>query len=277
MDRLHMGGTFLQQVPTVTVGGLPVAIRQGGSIGGLGSALSSVTSAVQAAGDIASLVQNPMALVESAVGDAISAATSELSSVTGQLTGGQFSSLSSALNQVNFALSDFQAHTSNLSGLSASISEIVPDFNKLTDLGNNLTSLGSDTRDNFIQSTASALFSDTQLNDIKDTINVTVLNKFNLIKREDANTPAGQAAIASHVTDITNLLNNQKNTMETIVSADVNNFNESSNNLTYSTSVIGLAEQFSNTDSVSYTLLNRVGKPTTISAFNDAIESSKQE
>jgi hypothetical protein len=57
---------------------------------------------------------------------------------------------------------------------------------------------------------------------------------------------------------------------------DTHNYNESGNNLTASTSVTGLAEQFSDENSVSYTLLNRVGKESTLSAFNSAITESTQ-
>lgn len=278
-DMKTNGGTFLQQIPTVTVGGLPVAIREGGvgTLGSLGGALSSVTAAVQTAGDIASLVQNPMALVESAVGSAISGISSEISSISGQLTGGQLSSLTSIIGDLNTALSDFQAHTSNLAGLSSAIDDVVPDFNKIIDLGNTITGLGSDTRDSFIQNTASALYSDTELNNVKDTLNITVQNKINLIKRQDAGTAAGQAAIANYVTEISTLLNNQKNTMNNIVTTDTNNFNESGNNATASTSVIELAEQFADTNSMQYALLNRVGKDSTISSFNKALTDTSIE
>lgn len=275
MDRLHMGGSFLQQSSTVTVGGLPVAIKQGGSLGSLGSALSDVTAAVQAAGDVASLVQNPMSAIESAVGSAVTSVSGKISGISGQLTAGQLSSLTSTIGNVGTALSDFQAHTANLSGLASSVSDTIPDFKKLSDLGNNITSLGSDDRNGFVQNTASALFSDVKMNDIKDTLNVSVMDKINLIKQQNANTVAGQTAISSYVTEITNLLNTQKNTMSNIVTSDTHNFNESGNNLTASVSVIGLAEQYANTDSVSYSLLSRVGKADTLSTFETAITSSQ--
>lgn len=276
MDRLHMGGSFLQQSPTVTIGGMPVAIKQGGSLGSLTSALSQVSAAVQAAGDIAALVQNPMSLVEGAVGGALSSVTSQVTGITGQLTGGQLSSLTSALGTAGTALSDFQAHTANLSGLASSITDTIPDFKKISDLGNNITSLGSDSRNGFISNTASALFSDQKLTNITDSLNVTVSQKIQLIAQQNANTVAGQTAISTYVTDISNLLNTHTGTMNTIVSTDTHNFNESGNNFTASASVSGLATQYANTESVSYTLLNRVGKDTTLSAFNTAIESSTQ-
>ena len=238
--------------------------------------MSTVTSAVQAAGDIAAIVQNPMALAESAVGGAISAVSGQASAIAGQLTGDQISQLSGAISGISGTLSDFQAHTSNLSGLSSAISDDVPDFNKIKELGESVTSFGNDSRDGFISNTASALFSETKLNDVKDTLNVSVLNKMDLIKRENANTVAGQTAIAGYVTEITNLLNNSNTTIDTIVTTDTHNFNESSNNLTASTTVNSLAEDYANTDSVSYTLLSRVGKTSTILAFNTAIENSEQ-
>lgn len=278
-DAKTNGGTFLQQVSTVTIGGRPVAAQIGGLGGGFSSlsgALSSVTAAVQAAGDIAALVQNPMALAESAVGGAISAVSGQASAIAGQLTGGQISQLSSAISGISGTLSDFQAHTANLSGIASAIGDSVPDFNKIKELGESVTSFGNDTRDGFISNTASALFSDTKLNDVRDTLNAQVLSKMDLIKRQDANTPAGQTAIASYVTEITNLLNSSNTIMDTIVTTDTHNFNETSNNLTASTNVNSLAEDFSDTNSVSYTLLNRVGKDSTISAFNTAITSSTE-
>ena len=278
-DAKTNGGTFLQQVSTVTIGGRPVAAQIGGLGGGFSSlsgALSSVTEVVQAAGDIAALVQNPMALVESAVGAAISQVSGQASAIAGQLTGGQISQLSSAISGISSTLSDFQAHTANLSGLASAIDDAIPDFNKIKELGESVTSFGNDTRDGFVANTAGALFSDTKLNDVKDTLTVNVLSKMDLIKRQNANTVAGQTAIASYMTEIVNLLNTSNTTMDTIVTTDTHNFNESSNNLTASTTVNGLAEDFSDTNSVSYTLLNRVGKESTISAFNTAIASSTE-
>jgi hypothetical protein len=278
-DAATNGGTFLQQVPTVTIGGMPVAARVGGLGGGLSSlsgALSTVTSAVQAAGSIASLVQNPMSLVEGAVGSAISAVSGQASAIAGQLTAGQISNLSGAISGISSTLSTFQAHTSNLSGLSSAVGDAIPDFNKIKDLGQTITAFGNETRDAFVANTASALFSDTKLNDIKDTLNATVLSKMDLIKRQDANTAAGQTAIAAYVTEITNLLNTSNNTLDTIVTTDTHNFNESGNNLTASISVNSLAEDFADANSVSYTLLSRVGKDSTKTAFNSAISESTQ-
>lgn len=278
-DAQTNGGSFLQQVPTVTIGGQPVAARiggLGGSFSSLSGALNSVTAAVQAAGDIAALVQNPMALVEGAVGSAISEVTSQVSAITGQLTGGQLSQLNNAISGISGTLSDFQAHTANLSGLASSIDDAVPDFSKIKDLGESVTSFGNDTRDGFISNTASALFSDTKLNNVKDSLNVTVQNKLNLIKTQDANTAAGQTAISGYVTEVVNLLNNSNTAMGTIITTDTHNYNEASNNLTAATTVNSLAEEFANSNSVSNALLRRIGKTSTISAFDSAIGESSQ-
>lgn len=278
-DAKTNGGTFLQQVPTVTIGGRPVAAQIGGLGGGFSSlsgALSGVTSVVQAAGDIAALVQNPMAAIESAVGGALSDVTSQVSGLSGQLTGGQLSQLTGAISGISGTLSEFQAHTANLSGVASAIDDAVPDFNKIKELGESVTSFGNETREGFIANTASALFSETQLNDVKETLNISVQNKLELIKLQDANTAEGQTAIAGYVTDITNLLNSSNTLIDTIVVTDTNNFNETSNNLTASTTVNSLAEDYSDTNSVSYTLLNRVGKKGTLTAFNSAINESTQ-
>lgn len=277
-DAKTNGGTFLKQVKTVTISGSPVAARVGGLGGGLSSlsgALGSITSAVQAAGSIASLVQNPMSAIEGAVGSAISAVSSQASAIAGQLTAGQISQISGAISGITSTLNDFQAHTANLSGVASALGDSIPDFNKIKELGESVTAFGNDTQDGFVSNTASALFSDNKLDNIKDTLNATVVSKMEFIKTLDANTAAGQTAISSQVTEILNLLNTSNTTMDTIVTTDTHNFNEASNNLTASTSVNSLAEEFSDTTSVSYTLLNRVGKNSTISAFNSAIDQSE--
>jgi hypothetical protein len=275
MDKIHMGGTFLQQIPTVTVNGLPVAIRKGAG-GSLGSSLGGLVSQVQAAGDIASLVQNPMSAVESAVGNAVSGVSSKLSAATSKLTGGQLSTLTAAVNAVSSNLSNFQAHTSNLSGLSSSISETIPDFSKLTDIGNTLSGLGTDSVSGFLSNTASALTSGNVMEEVKNKLSITVQEKFDQILAQNAATLAGQTAIATFATEINSLLNTQSGLINNIVTTDTHNFNESANNLTASQSVIGLAEQYSNQETVSYALLTELGvaKSTTIDAFNAATGSS---
>lgn len=278
MDRLHMGGSFLQQVQTVTVGGLPVAIKQGGIGSGLGGALGSVVSAVQQAGDIASLVQNPMAVVQGAVGGAISEVSSKLTAITGQLTGGQLSGLNSSIGGLSTKLSEFEAHTSNLCGLSSSLSETIPDFKKLTNVGENLRGFGTDSVSGFIANTASALTSQNTLTNVKDKLNVTVQSKMDQILRLDANTVAGQTEISTIVTELNNLLDSQATTIEDIVAVDTNNYNDAANNLTASQDVVGLAEQFNDTGSVSYALLVNAGvaKESTITSFETAIQESEE-
>ena len=111
MDRLHMGGSFLQQIPTVTVGGLPVAIKQAG-LGAIGEQLGGVISQVQsAAGAITAITQNPMSLVEGAINSKIGDVSSKITAVTGKLSGGQLSALTNGITGIQNALTDFQAHT----------------------------------------------------------------------------------------------------------------------------------------------------------------------
>ena len=154
--------------------------------------------------------------------------------------------------------------------------DTIPDFNKIKELGESVTSFGNDTRDGFVSNTASALFSDTKLNNVKDTLDINVLDKISQIKNQDANTAEGQTAIVGYVTEITNLLNTSNNDMSTVITTDTHNFNEAGNNLTASITVNSLAEDFANVDGVSYALLNRIGKTSTISAFNSAIQESTQ-
>ena len=259
-DAQTNGGTYLQQVPTVTIGGQPVAARIGGSLGSLGGALSQVTAVVQAAGDIASLVQNPMALVESAVGDAVTGVSDKLGGITGKLTAGQLSNITTAISGVSTKLSDFQAHTSNLSGLSSSITDTVPDFKKLQNVGETLRGIGSDTTSSFIA-------------------NVVVKSKMDQIALLDETSPSGQTAIAALVTDINTLLNTQANVMDTIVVTDTHNYNESSNNLTASTDVVELADQYNDANSITYSLFVDLGvaKESTLSSFDTAISEVKIE
>lgn len=275
-DAKTNGGSFLQQVKTVTVGGLPVAIKEGGGAS-LGGALSSITAAVQAAGDIAALVQNPVAGLESAVGGAVSGVSGKLGAIAGQLTGGQLSNITSALSDVSTKLADFQAHTANLSGLSSAISDAVPDFKKLQNVGESLKGLGSDTTSGFLANTASALKSGDLLNTVKDKLSVSVQSKMDQILKLDANTMAGQTAIATIVTDINSLLNTQANVMNDVVVTDTHNFNEASNNLTASADVTSLADQYNDPASVTYSMFVDLGvaKSSTLDSFNVAISSSE--
>lgn len=268
MDRLHMGGSFLQQIPTVTIGGLPVAIKQGG-LGAIGGQLGGIISEVQAAaGAITAITQNPMSLVESAVGSKISELSSQISAVTGKLSGGQLSALTNGITGIQSALTDFQAHTQLLSGQATSISDSIPDFNKLKDAGSNLSGLTGQSPDSFIANTASALFSDTKLSNISNSLQYVVGQKLDQISRLDAAT--NSAEISTLVTDCQLLINNHANTMNAVVDSDTHEFNEASNTLTSATTVVGMASQFTDTSSVGYALFNRIGTASAKTAFNTA-------
>lgn len=277
-DMKTNGGTFLQQTPKVTVGGQPVAIRIGGlgTLDEIGAALDQVTQAVQLAGDIANLVQNPMSLVEGLADAAVGDLGTKLTDVANQVTGGEYSQLTSAVSDFNNKLTDFKAHTSNLSGLSSAISDTVPDFKKITDLGETVKALGSQSVSGFIGNTASALASQSTISNINDTFNITVQSKLDQILRLDANTVAGQTAISTLVTDVTNILNNKANVVDDIITTDTHNFNEAGNNTTAAASVLTLAQEYNDTQSVTYALMVNLGvaKDSTITAFDDAINQS---
>ena len=268
MDRLHMGGSFLQQIPTVTVGGLPVAIKQAG-LGAIGEQLGGVISQVQsAAGAITAITQNPMSLVEGAINSKIGDVSSKITAVTGKLSGGQLSALTNGITGIQNALTDFQAHTQLLSGQATSISDAIPDFNKLKDAGSNLSGLTGQSPDSFIANTASALFSETKLNNISNSLQYVVNDKLDQISRLDAITDA--ATITTLVSDCQLLINNHANTMNAVVDSDTHAFNEASNTLTSATTVVSMASQFTDTSSVGYALFNRIGTATAKTAFNTA-------
>ena len=278
MDRLHMGGSFLQQVPTVTVGGLPVAIREGGGIGALGGQLGGVISQIQgAAGQLSALVENPLGAIQGAIGDKLTGIASELGggALTSALSGGQLSSLTTALGSVQSALTSFEDHTNRLSGISNSISDTVPDLKKLMDTGNTLKSLGAKTSSEFLESTASALLSENKLEKLRDNLQNTVMEKLELIKTLDPIADAAQ--IDQIVTDTVILLNNQQATLDDIRITDEGNFANSVSMVDYATSAVGLASQFSDTESVTYTLFNRVGKSEIVDSLTTAIDNSTQE
>ena len=268
MDRLHMGGSFLQQIPTVTVGGLPVAIKQAG-LGAIGEQLGGVISQVQsAAGAITAITQNPMSLVEGAINSKIGDVSSKITAVTGKLSGGQLSALTNGITGIQNALTDFQAHTQLLSGQATSISDAIPDFNKLKDAGSNLSGLTGQSPDSFIANTASALFSETKLNNISNSLQYVVNDKLDQISRLDAITDA--ATITTLVSDCQLLINNHANTMNAVIDSDTHAFNEASNTLTSATTVVSMASQFTDTSSVGYALFNRIGTATAKTAFNTA-------
>lgn len=273
MDRLHMGGSFLSQSPTVTVGGLPVAIKQGG-LGAIGGQLGGIISQVQAAaGAITAITQNPMSLVEGAVSSQISGLSGQISAVAGKLSGGQLSSLTNGITGIQNALTDFQAHTQLLSGQATSISDTIPDFNKLKDAGSNLSGLTGESPNSFIQNTASALFSDTKLNNISNSLQYVVADKLDQISRLDSTTDAAQ--ISTLVNDCQLLINNHANTMNAVVDSDTHAFNEASNTLTSATTVVGMASQFTDTSSVGYALFSRIGTENAKTAFNTAASATE--
>ena len=273
MDRLHMGGSFLQQIPTVTIGGLPVAIKQGG-LGAIGGQLGGIISQVQAAaGAITAITQNPMSLVEGAVSSQISGLSSQITAVTGKLSGGQLSALTNGITGIQNALTDFQAHTQLLSGQATSISDTIPDFNKLKDAGSNLSGLTGESPSSFIQNTASALFSDTKLTNISNSLQHVVGQKLDQISRLDSVTDAAQ--ITTLVNDCQLLINNHANTMNAVVDSDTHAFNEASNTLTSATTVVGMASQFTDTSSVGYALFSRIGTASAKTAFNTAASATE--
>lgn len=126
MDRIHMGGTFLQQAPTVTINGLPVAIRQGG-IGALGSALGGALGALGGLAGLAAIASQISAL------QSLSnlAGIANLQSLAGQLSGleslGDLSSLTSNLDLIKEV-------SAGLEGALGSIGDI-------SQLGDSLSSL----------------------------------------------------------------------------------------------------------------------------------------
>ena len=212
-DAKTNGGSFLDQAQTVTVGGQPVAIKEGGLGGALGkltSTLDKVISVVQTAGDIAALVQNPMGLVQELADVAIGGVTDKLTAVADKLTGGQLSQLQNSLGNLGDKLDELQAHTSNLSGLSSAISDTAADFRKIQNLGETLRGMGTEKVSDFINSTASALKSQTQINDVEQKLSVVVQNKLNEISLLDNMSASGQTAISALVTDIDTLLNTQE-------------------------------------------------------------------
>lgn len=273
MDRLHMGGSFLQQVPTVTIGGLPVAIKEGGIPlpAGLPTGLASVASAIQSGG-LGGLVANPMGAVQGALGSSLSGLSGQLGSLTGQLTGGQLSDLTSALGNATSALGNFTAHTDLLAGVTSAVSETVPDLKKLMDTGNTLKSLTNASASDFIQNTASSLFANQHLSEIKEELNITVTDKLKQIAKLDANTDSVQ--INNLVTDIKNTIQDHANTIQNYVDSDTHNFNEAGNNITASAQALSMATNFANQDSVSYLLLNHVGGDTLLTGLQSVTSAN---
>lgn len=122
MDRIHMGGTFLQQAPKVTINGLPVAIRQGG-LGNLGSSLTGSLGALGGISGLAGLATQIAGLQQlsnlSQLGD--------IKSLAGNLSG-----LGDSLG----GLGDLTKNLGDITSLSSMLSEIVPNIGDISSLGN---------------------------------------------------------------------------------------------------------------------------------------------
>lgn len=156
MDKLHMGGTYLQQAPKVTIGGLQVAIRQGGlgnlgaSLGGALGALGGLSGLVALAGQISALQQlaNLPQLAQ------LKALTDQLQGLGDELGGladiGQnllnIKDLSSALTDAVNAIGDvaklpesLQSTIDELGG----IESLKEQFSKISEFSGNLESLNT--------------------------------------------------------------------------------------------------------------------------------------
>ena len=121
MDRLHMGGSFLQQAPKVTIGGLPVAIRQGG-LGSLGAALTGSLGALGGLSGLTALAGQLGSLQELAnlpgIGD--------LKSLAGGLSG-----LGDSLGNIG----ELAGNLGNIGALSSVMSEAVGKLGDISQLG----------------------------------------------------------------------------------------------------------------------------------------------
>lgn len=269
MDRIHMGGTFLMQTPQVTVAGVPVAIQLSPKAAGK---LDKIVQAVRTAQGVAEIVKNPMGLVQDVLNTAIGTVSGQLGDA---IAGGKFTELQENLlnNALNFATTkayDFASHTDLLSGKTSSADPTIPDFNKLQTTGDSLVNLVADeTPHTFLANTASALYSETKVNDISDNMKVEISAKFERINQLD---PISDAAeINTLVNEIADILNGHGNTLNDIITTDRHNFNEAGNTLVAQQVVTSLAEQYSNTSSMSYVLLNKVGTEETVNSFNTLI------
>lgn len=272
MDRLHMGGSFLQQSQSVTVGGLPVAIKLGGlpSPGGLGG-LTSIASTIQSSG-LSSLVANPMSAVQGALGSSLSGISGQLGSITSKLNPAQEGLLSGAVSSVSSSLSSFSSHTDLLSGVTVSGSDTIPDLSKLMDTGNTLKSLTNVPSSDFVQNTASSLFADQHLTDIKDQLNITVANKLTQIGNLDKTADADQ--INTLVNEVAGIMNDHSNTLSNFVTNDRHNFNEAGNNISASATTLSMAGNYANPDSISNILLNHVGSDTLLTGLQSVTSTA---
>lgn len=121
MDRIHMGGTFLQQAPKVTIGGLPVAMRLGG-LGNLGSALNGSLSLLGGLSGLAGLANQIAALQQ----------LSNLSQLADiQSLAGNLSGLGDSLG----GLSDLTSNLNDITSLSSMLSDVVGNITEVSALG----------------------------------------------------------------------------------------------------------------------------------------------
>jgi len=160
MDRLHMGGSFLQQAPKVTIGGLPVAIRQGG-LGSLGAALTGSLGALGGLSGLTALAGQLGSLQELAnlpgIGD--------LKSLAGGLSG-----LGDSLGNIG----ELAGNLGNIGALSSVMSEAVgklSDISQLGELSNIADNLGGlDALKDQLSQVASQSLNLSSLNSLTDKI-----------------------------------------------------------------------------------------------------------
>jgi hypothetical protein len=180
MDRLHMGGSFLQQAPKVTIGGLPVAIRQGG-LGSLGAALTGSLGALGGLSGLTALAGQLGNLKELAnlpgIGD--------LKSLAGGLSG-----LGDSLGNIG----ELAGNLGNIGALSSVMSEAVGklgDISQLGELSHIADSLGGlDALKDQLSQVASQSLNLSSLNSLTDKITTGGISELL------------QNPIAGHITDM---------------------------------------------------------------------------
>jgi hypothetical protein len=121
MDRIHMGGTFLQQAPKVTINGLPVAIKQGG-IGSLGSSLTGSLGALGGLSGLAGLANQIAGLQELSNLSQLA----DIKSLAGNLSG-----LGDSLG----GLGDLTKNLGDITSLSSMLSDVVSNVGDISSLG----------------------------------------------------------------------------------------------------------------------------------------------
>lgn len=121
MDRIHMGGTFLQQAPKVTINGLPVAIRQGG-LGNLGSSLTGSLGALGGLSGLAGLANQLAGLQELSNLSQLA----DIKSLAGNLSG-----LGDSLG----GLSDLTQNLGDITSLSSMLTDVIGNVSDISSLG----------------------------------------------------------------------------------------------------------------------------------------------